>query len=187
MNRVIYFNIVAKFLLIVSAFNHFFSYVFDKDIFKYFIHNKFILMIIGYIIGLVGIYFFLNRDFYLPFLGPTYIPFPLAKNEKLQGKVVNIKLNNLPPNTKVIYWAANPSKQIIKDPRDAYKGFNSSGVVITNKDGSVSFDIICPAQYSVNKLPFFVEKVLQQHVHYRYEKPEYPGMFSKVYTKWFNC
>ena len=46
MNQIIYFNIVAKFLLIVSAFNHFFSYVFDKDIFKYFIHNKFILMII---------------------------------------------------------------------------------------------------------------------------------------------
>lgn len=183
-----YLQILSRVLLNIGAINYIFIYLFKKDLFNIVINNKFLLQILGISIGLSGVYYLTNRDFYLPFLGPTYIPFPLSKNEKLSGKIITVQLIDLPPNTTVIYWAANPSNKTIKDPKEAYKDFGSSGMVKTNEKGTVSFQIICPASYKVKgKIPFMQNKTLESHVHYRYEDPSYPGIFSNVKTKYVKC
>jgi uncharacterized membrane protein YuzA (DUF378 family) len=184
----IHLHILSKILLVIGAINYFFIYVFQKNLFNTITTNNYILKALGISIGLSGIYYLTKRDFYLPFLGPTYLPFPSSKNEKLSGKLINVEINDLPPNVTVIYWAANGSKEIINDPKEAYKGFGSSGIIKSDEKGSVSFQIICPASYKVkSKIPFMQNKTLQSHVHYRYEDPSYPGMFTNVKTKYVDC
>jgi uncharacterized membrane protein YuzA (DUF378 family) len=184
----IYLQFLSRFLLNIGAINYIFIYIFKKNLFNTIINNKFALQVLGVCIGISGLYYLTNRDFYLPFLGSAYLPFSLSKNEKLSGKLIKVELTDLPPNVLVMYWAANPSNKIIQDPKEAYKGFNSSGIIKTNEKGSVSFQIICPASYLVKgKIPFMRNKTLKSHVHYRYEDPSYPGMFSNVKTKYVTC
>ena len=74
-----------------------------------------------------------------------------------------------------------------EDPKEAYKGFGSSGMVKTNEKGTVTFTILCPASYKVKGKVPFMAKTLESHVHYRYEDPSYPGMFSSVKNKFVTC
>jgi len=183
-----YLQILSKILLVIGAINYFFIYSFQKNIFNTITTNEYILKALGISIGLSGIYYLTKRDFYLPFLGPTYLPFPQSKDEKLNGKLVSVEINDLPPNATVIYWAAKGSDEIIKDPKEAYKGFGSSGIIKANEKGTISFQIICPASYTIkSKIPFMQNKTLKNHVHYRYEDPLNPGMFSNVKTKYVTC
>jgi uncharacterized membrane protein YuzA (DUF378 family) len=183
-----YLQILPKVLLLIGAINYIFIYIFKTNVFNLITTNNNILQAIGISIGLSGLYYLLNRDFYLPFLGPTYLPIPSSKNEDISGKLINVEITDLPPNVTVIYWAANPSDEIIEDPREAYKGFGSSGIIKANEKGIVSFQIICPASYKVKgKIPFMINKTLKNHVHYRYEDPSYPGLFTNVKTKYVTC
>lgn len=186
-----YLHFLSKALLLLGAINYIFIYVFKKNAFNFFTTNKSILSALGIAIGISGLYYLTNRDFFLPFLAPTFIPFPRTEDENVTGKIINVDLTNLPPNVNVLYWASNPStpsNTILEDPKEAYKGFGSSGFVKTDNKGNVSFPILCPSSYKVNrKLPFMKSKVLESHVHYRYEDPSYPGMFSSVQTKYVTC
>lgn len=187
MDKSIYLQILSRALLVIGAINYIFIYVFKKNAFNLITTNKTILSFLGIAIGLSGLYYLRNRDFYLPFLAPTYIPFPKDENSTATGKLVNVELVDLPPNVNVIYWASNPSDEIFEDPKEAYKGFGSSGMVKTNEKGTVTFTILCPASYKVKGKVPFMEKTLESHVHYRYEDPSYPGMFSSVKNKFVTC
>ena len=183
-----YLHFLSKALLLLGAINYISIYGFKKNAFNFFTTDKNILSALGIAIGLSGLYYLTNRDFFLPFLAPTFIPFPQTKDENITGKIINVDLTDLPPNVNVLYWGSNPSTNIFEDPKEAYKGFGSSGMVKSDDKGNVSFTILCPASYKVNrKLPFMQPKVLESHVHYRYEDPSYPGMFSSVQTKYVTC
>jgi len=180
----IYIELLLKLLIIIGSLNYLTSSVVNVNIFKKITENHFVLRFIGILIGLAGVYFAFNRDFYLPFLGPTVIPVTLAA--KKVDNLTNVQLTNLPPNTKVIYWAAKSTNDTIDDPITAYKDYTNSGMSISNSNGELIVQVECPSKYTISKFKVFT-KTLPKHIHYRYELPAYPGMFSKVFTHNVDC
>lgn len=146
-----------------------------------FFENK---SVFNFIIGLIGIYYLYDLTFYLPFLDTSYFPdvikpFPNTATQ-------NVEIKNLPPNSKVIYWAAksNVNYDIIETPLDAYKNSENKGFVIADANGKAILLLDCPVSYKVGK---FRMKQLPKHVHYRYELSEFPGLYSRVFTKNLEC
>jgi hypothetical protein len=171
-----YTNVFARFLLVIGGINYLFMSVNDK----YPIMTKFIFILIG----LSALYFLFDRDFYLPFLGECAIPIGVRKPIENLKK---IKLSDLPPNTNIIYWAAKPSSQVIENPFEAYKDYSNSNVGKSDNNGDIIIELECPSEYMVPKFGF--KRKLKRHIHYRFELPQYKGLFSKVYTKYldFEC
>ena len=176
---IMYFEIVIKFILALSAINYLFISELKWDMFDLF-QNKNITRIMYVGIALIGLYFLFNRNYYLPFLGPTVIPIPEGPPPK---NLINMTLHNLPKNTRIIYWAANPSDKISEDPFNAYNSYENSGVGKTDSDGTIVMRLACPGKYKVGKF----KRLLKRHVHFRYEHPVYKGMFSKVFTTLVDC
>lgn len=146
--------------------------------YKHAIKAKFISLIIG--ICAVSLAF--NRDFYLPFLGQTVLPIVKEVSHIQLGTTESkVQLSKLPPNSKVIYWAAMPGKDTLTDPFAAYGDYSNSGVVVADEKGEAELKLNCPMQYKVRG------KTLHKHVHYRVEDPKMKGMFSRIYTKKLDC
>jgi hypothetical protein len=163
-----YLDIFARVLLILGGLNYLFTTITQTN-------ESLIFRVLSLSVGLAAIYFLFDRDFYLPFLGKCVIPVGTQRETKDLKQVL---LNNLPPNTHIIYWAAKSgSPEIAPNPMDAYADYSNSGIVKTNENGQATINIACPIAYNVHY------KRLRKHLHYRYELPEYRGMFSKVYTK----
>jgi hypothetical protein len=178
-----YILLFAKILLILGAFAYSYSKIFDKDLFSF--NQTFANIITVLILGSV-IYHVLQRDYYLPFLGPTVIPVPSQTDGLVTGQLVEVSLSDMPANTRVLFWAAKSNLDgPWSNPIDAYRGYNNSGLAKTDDQGNVTIKINCPSDYKISKFGF--DKNLEKHVHYRYELPKYPGMFSSVKTKYINC
>lgn len=129
-------------------------------------------------LGLISlVLLLLNRDTYLPFLSENFLPeiFLNLKERKPKkaDKTVNVQVE---PNSTVLYWAADPGKEISKDWHKGYGKFENSGVVKSDHNGKAIIPIECPNRYIVHGY-----KILPKHVHYRvYNKAN--QMLSKVYT-----
>lgn len=135
------------------------------------------------LIGILPLLVMPKRDTYLPFLGDMALPSSALPATKLNGNVL-MQLINLPPNSKVIYWAANSDQQQkmpIVGPKKAYSGHFNGGVSITDNKGTAQIALSCPQNYTVNR--FGIDKVLPKHVHFRYELPDKNGLFSRIETK----
>jgi len=174
-------HIFAKFLLILGSINYLFLGTTNVNIFN-FIGTKLIRNIIYILIGICGIYFMFNRDYYLPFLDKCVMPIISQVNSgqpiQVGKNTKTVSLSGLPANTRVIFWAAQTNENIIDDPQKAYGDFVNSGIIQTDQSGSVTFNISYPSEY---KVPTYGK--LKRHLHYRYELPEYRGMWSRIYTK----
>lgn len=141
---------------------------------------------IAFIIGLCALYFVFDRDYYLPFLGKSVIP--IVGEKVLSDNIKEIKLENLPPNTRILYWAAKSNYPTTGEiDWRVYSDYSNSGVVQSDILGSTNVKIECPVEYNV---PYFFglgQKRLKRHLHYRYEIPGQKGLFSRVYTKYIEC
>jgi hypothetical protein len=177
-----YTLLFAKFIMALAALNYSISKMHNIDIFSMITRNETALYAIYTLILIIAVFHLVQRDYYLPFLGPTVIP--IKENETV-GKLVDIKLTGLPANTRILYWAANESDTAFNNPFEAYKGYGNSGLSKTNNNGDVTIRINCPSDYYVSK--FGINKHLQRHVHYRFESPRFPGLFSSVQTKYVDC
>lgn len=138
-----------------------------------------ILMIFALISSL---YLLFQRDVYLPFLGHSVLPESLLLDSKLPVDPDTDVTIYGKPNTKVLYWAADPSDKStskIKSPKEAYNAYENSGVVFTDDDGKAILKVKCPQTYKVKEW-----KILPKHVHYRFIKD---GMISSIYTVKLNC
>ena len=180
----IYIELLLKLFIIVGCLNYLTSSTINVNIFTKFTENQYVLRFIGLLIGLGGMYFAFNRDFYLPFLGQTVIPVALAV--KRVNNLINVQLKDLPPNAKVLYWAANSTNDVIGDSITAYKDYTNSGMGISSSNGDLTVQIECPSNYTVSTFNIFT-KILPKHIHYRYELPKYPGIYSKVFTHNVTC
>lgn len=114
------------------------------------------------VVALVGaVYVGSNRDFYLPFLGPTVIPTSLLKVGTPTDSTVSISVD-VPANaTHVMYWAATPSAMPMDSPMSAYRGYNNAGIVEV-AGGRATMRIACPGTYKVGW-----GRLLPRHLHYR--------------------
>lgn len=172
----------ARLLLIIGGLNYFFIASINVNIFQY-ITNKFILQLVFLLIGISALWFAFNRDYYLPFLGPSVIPIGSNKTE-LSSPTTQIQLTNLPVNTTVMVWGAQENSQTVNNPYDAYGDYSNTIISKTDDTGKVTVSLPCPAEYYVNK--FGLNKKLKRHIHYRYEYPKYRGLFSRIFTKYIN-
>lgn len=123
------------------------------------------------------------RNTYLPFLGPTVLPQSLLKETSTVAKTGATQVTlfaNVPDDTKVLYWAAKSSKDIIfENPYLAYDSYTNAGIaVVKNKQANLVID--CPSSY---KVP--TGKTLSPHVHYRIVYPN--GILGSVQTLYVNC
>ena len=177
-----YFGIVSRLLILLIVINYGYAKMYNDDLMDYIITNKTISNVFNIVIIGLSLYYLFNRDFFLPFLGPAVIP--VAKVQSQLDNMINVNLNNLPPNTTVIYWASEKltGSDTFSDPITAYKDYSNSGIATSDDKGNVTIKIVCPAPYYVNKFGIR-SKLLGRHVHYRYELPEYKGIYSSVHTK----
>ena len=143
------------------------------------------------IFAFTGVFFVTNRDFYLPFLGPTAFPLGLLSPHIMPNDAhTRVNATKLPPNTKVIYWASEPcentntcnTKITNIDPFTAYNGFSNAGIAMSDQHGNATFIVRDPQQYHVNKS--FMSKTLQPHIHYRYVQND--KLLSKIFTIYIN-
>ncbi len=136
--------------------------------------------IIHCIVGVVIMYYVIQREYYLPFLGNAVFPCDSLEPKEPNNAQRTIHIENLPPNVNVFYWAAEDdlSKEIEENPWLAYKKYTNSGITRTNDKGEVDLTIREPVKYRVPG-----GKLLERHVHYRYCIGN--GMLSKVYTAFF--
>lgn len=133
------------------------------------------LLVIVYVI-----YLGFQRNTYLPFLGPTVLPFTLFP-EELKPKDADLEFVipvYEPDGTKVVYWASQPSKTIVENPFKAYADYRNVG--ITNvKNEMATMVVSCPSSYKVPG------KTLKPHIHYRILYPT--GIMGEVKTAYVNC
>jgi hypothetical protein len=142
-------------LLIAGALILFVQGVFDVNPFP---------RVLFILIGVAGFYNLLFRDFYLPFLGKTVMPCTGLEERTPSGADTNVTVS-VSPFAKVLYWAAEPSADELKNINDwkvAYSSFENLGVTTADQTGQATLSVRKPQPYSV---PF--KGRLNPHIHYR--------------------
>ncbi len=152
-------------------------------------YGSFGYRLLAFMIGICALYFAFDRDYYLPFLGKSVIPIIKDGFDKTNSNnLKEIKLTNLPPNTRILYWAA---KSVYPTTGEVdwrvYNDYSNSGVVQSDIIGNTIVKIECPVEYNVPLFLGLGKKRLKRHLHYRYEIPGQTGLFSRVYTKYIEC
>ena len=155
---------IAMVLVIIGALNWLVIGAFDVNfVASLFGHSmaSFIYILVG--LSALGIMF--SRDTYLPFLGPMVAPCSVLQNKEPPGATKEVSVV-ITPNTKVIYWAAEPGTKKdhdkIKSWKEAYAQYENAGVTTSNGEGVAVFKVRDPQSYNV---PF--KGKLESHVHYR--------------------
>jgi hypothetical protein len=80
------------------------------------------------------------------------------------------------PNSKVLYWAADPGTEIRATWQEGYGKFENSGVVVSDARGMAQIPLVCPSRYIVHGY-----KILPKHVHYRVFNAQ-TQMLSRIFT-----
>lgn len=169
----LYVSMLARTVLLAGGLNYLYIAYSSKSI----VSNRYLFAAVG----LAALYLVFDRDFYLPFLGKCAVPI-LEHGKTPMENAKSIEIKNLPPNVKVIYWAANANDSAFKNPMEAYGDYTNSGITRSDAEGNAILQVECPARYSVTKFGI-MESQLPKHVHYRFETPDIPGLLSPVYTK----
>lgn len=132
------------------------------------------------LVALVGaVYLGSNRDFYMPFLGPTIVPTSVLKLGTPSDATVAVSIDAPKNATHVIYWAATPAAMPFDSPMAAYRGFNNAGVVEVAA-GRATLRVACPGTYKMGW-----GRLLPRHLHYRYIFEN--GVLSAVKTASVTC
>lgn len=153
---------IAILFLIIGGLNCLLMGLFDINVFSIF--GKRVSAIMCVFIGISALAIMFDRDTYLPFLGPMVIPCSVLENREPPGATREIKVM-VEPNVKVIYWAAEPASEKLKEInswKKAYLDYQNAGVATSNGEGVAVFKIRDPQSY---KVPFKGE--IAKHVHYR--------------------
>lgn len=156
-------------LILFGAFNLAMIGIFDINLIKEFsslfgnIHD-YVERGIYILIGMFALLFLLNSHIYSPFLGNAEFPEPLHDySPVITGDKIEHTINNLKPNTKILYWGAISSDKIFENPIDAYGDSSNQGVATTDNNGNVTIILNKPGIY---KYPG--KGKLKRHFHYRY-------------------
>lgn len=127
------------------------------------------------VVGLAAVSIMFNRDTYLPFLGETVLPCTTIPERVPPGATKELRVP-APPGSKVLYWAAEPAMEELKqipDWQQAYNKFENAGVTTTDSTGVAILKVRSPQPYLV---PF--KGRIEPHVHFRI--CDSSGMLSRV-------
>ena len=177
-----YVYLICMIIVLLGGVNYGIIGIFNYDIIskstKYLglsILKRFIYVLIA----IVSIYLFFKKYIFLPFLGETVYPCNNLKDKIPSNATLSINID-VPPLSKIVYWAAEPGNEYLKiapDPWSAYGNYENSGIATSDINGKAILKIRPPVSYKVGML---VSQTLKQHVHYRYCSE--PGMLSEVHT-----
>ena len=133
------------------------------------------------LIGIAALGIMFDRDTYLPIIGPTLSPCSVLQNKDPPGATNDVSVI-ITPNTKVMYWAAEPGSKddMIKSWKEAYAHYENAGVTTSNGEGVAVFKVRDPQSYTV---PFIGK--LESHVHYRVCSAD-AGFMGAVRTVYVN-
>lgn len=129
------------------------------------------------VVGLCALAVMFNRDTYLPFLGETVLPCSALPEQIPENADTEIEVK-VPPNSKVLYWAAEPATEKLKELNSwqgAYLKYMNVGVVTANGDGVATLHVRHPQPY---KVPF--KGRIEPHVHFRICSDS--GIMSRIKT-----
>lgn len=129
-------------------------------------------------IGIAAVVSALDRNYYLPFLGECVVG-GITEGPAKDTPKNFFTLQGLPAQTRVLYWSAQEGTSAFPDPKTAYGDYSNSGMTVSSSTGEATVALPCPAGYSVRS---FLKKEIPPHFHYRYELPDFKGVFSKVFT-----
>ena len=168
---------VAMVLLIVGGLNWLLVGVFNWNLVKALLGQGLIARSIYTLVGLAALTIMIDRDTYLPFLGPTVLPCASVPDRTPPGasKMVTV---SAPPGSKVLFWAAEPEMEALKEIQDwkaAYAGYENAGVATADSNGQAVLKVRDPQAYVV---PF--KGRLEPHIHFRI--CESSGMLGRVKT-----
>jgi uncharacterized membrane protein YuzA (DUF378 family) len=127
--------------------------------------GKQLARIIYILVGVAALSIMFNRDTYLPFLGETVMPCAIIPESSPEGANVEMRVSELPIGAKVLYWAAEPETDNLKELNDwkkAYLKFQNAGVTVVGQDGVAVLRVRKPQPYTV---PWKGE--LESHIHFR--------------------
>jgi hypothetical protein len=110
--------------------------------------------------GICTIIFIMNRNNWLPFLGPSVLPDILVPLKKIEGNTQVVI--NVSPNTKVAYWSAKPTEKQLPKVSEAYDDYSNSGVIMSDENGKAILVFNKGSGYFVPG-----GKFIEKHVHYR--------------------
>lgn len=140
-------------------------------------HSEYIEKFIYILVGFAAVMLVIDRNTFLPFLGTAAFPKPLsgAISPEAKGEMKSVIVKDLPPNVKIIYWAANSSDKVVDNPIDAYGNYENQGIAISNDKGEATFVVNPPTAYIVP-----INGKLNPHIHYRYWNSN--GLTSEIKT-----
>jgi len=167
---------LAMFLVIVGSFVWLFVGVMTWNPLEVYL-GKGVARVIYILVGLSAAYIAFNRDTYLPFLGETVMPCGAIADKTPPGATKELRVQ-VPPGSKVLFWAAEPGMEDLKQIKDwqhAYTKFENAGVTTAGEDGIAVLKVRSPQPYTV---PF--KGRLEPHVHFRICSSS--GMLSRVKT-----
>lgn len=130
------------------------------------------------IVGLSALAIMFNRDTYLPFLGEAVLPCSMIPEHEPENADTTMKVENLPVGAKVLYWAAEPATDKLKEVNDwrkAYLKFMNAGVTRVGSDGVATLRVRKPQPYRV---PWRGQ--IEPHIHFRICGDD--GLVSRIKT-----
>ncbi len=178
---------VLMFLVIVGAINWGLVAVFDLNLVKSFGSifgnnaQDTVSRLVYLLVAMSAVVLMIQKETFLPFLGRTVIPQPMANSTvPTTGDIKTKVIENLPANVKVVYWAALPSDKVVDNPEDAYGNYSNQGVTTTDANGKATLTVLNPASYKIPSSYDPFKGTLKPHIHYRYWTSS--GMTSRLFT-----
>ena len=154
---------IAIVVLIVGALNWLSVGLFQLNLVES-VFGKTLSRVVYVVVGIAALSIMFNRDTYLPFLGETVLPCTTIPERVPPGATKELRVP-APPGSKVLYWAAEPAMEELKqipDWQQAYNKFENAGVTTTDNTGVAILKVRSPQPYLV---PF--KGRLDPHVHFR--------------------
>ena len=168
---------VAVVLVLIGALNWLSVGALKLNLVESLLGTGFLTRGIYILVGVAALSIAFNRDTYLPFLGETVLPCSLIPERVPSGATKELSVP-APPGAKVLYWAAEPAMEGLKNIPDwqtAYSKYENAGVATADSTGVAILKVRSPQAYSV---PF--KGRLEPHVHYRICSDT--GMLGRIKT-----
>ena len=171
----IWVDIVMRTLIIAGALNWGLIGFFDFNLVEWLSDHtlEHLDTVIYCLVGISALFYFLFRDYYLPFLGYTVFPCG-SMTQKVPDNADTDIVVKVEPHVNVIYWASEHGNKVIENPWIAYSQYSNAGVVKSDQTGNAVLRVRSPAAYKVPG------RTLSPHIHYR--TCDSDGMLSRVKT-----